>query len=199
MMPASMTSKPPALMPADSAEARKSPETRVSRPISARRRPSGWPSRAPESPSTRTAASPRSSASLAVRSRFASPRTPSVPNILGIVTSSFRKAARGRSFVYRAPSYSSAGRPPPRHRDAAPFHRIWRRRDIWRVAHSRPRPRIGITTSFRAARASGGRRQRGCRSAGSDVSGGIRSDDCGEEVRGDREYGAGAGCGGVTG
>ena len=42
-MPASITSKPPADMPADSAAARKSPETRVSRPTSARRRPSNSP------------------------------------------------------------------------------------------------------------------------------------------------------------
>mgnify|MGYP007007064719 CR=1 FL=1 len=40
IMPASITSNPPADMPADSAAARKSPETRVSRPTSARRRPS---------------------------------------------------------------------------------------------------------------------------------------------------------------
>ena len=84
-MPASITSKPPADMPADSAEARKSPETRVSRPTSARRRPSGWSSCVPASPSTRTAASPRSSASRAVKSLLASPRTPSVPNMFGIM------------------------------------------------------------------------------------------------------------------
>ncbi len=87
MIPASMTSKPPALMPAASALERKSPETRVSRPISARRRPVGCSGRALSLPSTRTAASPRSSASWAVRSRLASPRTPSVPNIRGISSS----------------------------------------------------------------------------------------------------------------
>ena len=81
MIPASITSNPPALMPAARACERKSPETRVSRPISARCR---FVSRPPSSPSTRTAASPKSKANWAVRSRLASPRTPSVPNIRGI-------------------------------------------------------------------------------------------------------------------
>ena len=83
IMPASITSNPPADMPADSAAARKSPETRVSRPTSARRRPSNS-LLSPSSPSTRTAASPKSNASCAVKALFANPRTPSVPNIRGM-------------------------------------------------------------------------------------------------------------------
>ena len=83
IIPASITSNPPADMPADSAAARKSPETRVSRPTSARRRPSNS-LLSPSSPSTRTAASPKSNASCAVKALFANPRTPSVPNIRGM-------------------------------------------------------------------------------------------------------------------
>ena len=104
MMPASITSKPPADMPAHSADARKSPDTRVSRPISARRRPSGRPSLTALLPSTRTAASPRSSARRAVKSLFANPRTPSVPNNLGIICDSFASTASAVSSTYRAPS-----------------------------------------------------------------------------------------------
>ena len=98
MMPASITSKPPADMPADNAAARKSPETRVSRPTSARRRLSN--SLRSSSPSTRTAASPKSSASCAVKSLFANPRTPSVPNIRGMSLKS-SLSANDISVTYR--------------------------------------------------------------------------------------------------
>ncbi len=70
------TSTPALARPAATAAERNSPETRGSRPTTARGR---CPSNVPEVPSTCAAATPRSSASSAVTSRLARPRTPSVP------------------------------------------------------------------------------------------------------------------------
>src|SRR4051812_27270239 len=74
--PASSTSTPALARPATTAAARNSPEARGSRPTIARGR---CPAKTPTSPSTWAAATARSRASSAVTSRFAVPRTPSVP------------------------------------------------------------------------------------------------------------------------
>ena len=74
--PASTTSTPALASPATTAAVRNSPDARGSRPTTATGR---CPSKAPTSPSTCAAATDRSRASSAVRSRLARPRTPSVP------------------------------------------------------------------------------------------------------------------------
>src|SRR5215210_2411830 len=73
---ASMTSTPALARPAMTAAERNSPDARGSRPTTAVGR---WPAKAPASPRTWAAATDRSSASSAVRSPLARPRTPSVP------------------------------------------------------------------------------------------------------------------------
>src|SRR5688572_24766161 len=75
---ASITSTPALARPAITAAARNSPDARGSRPTTAVGR---CPWNAPASPRTCAAATDRSSASSAVRSRFATPRTPSVPKM----------------------------------------------------------------------------------------------------------------------
>src|SRR6187431_1544265 len=75
--PTSRTSIPADARPAATAALRNWPEMRVSRPITARGR---WPENSPRSARTWAAATARSTASSAVMSRFATPRTPSVPN-----------------------------------------------------------------------------------------------------------------------
>src|SRR6478735_9402114 len=74
--PASRTSMPAEARPATVAAARNSPDARGSLPTTATGR---WPLKAPTSASTCAAATERSSASSAVMSLFATPRTPSVP------------------------------------------------------------------------------------------------------------------------
>ena len=81
--PMRVTSMPALARPAARAWSRNSPEMRVSRPMIAR---GLEPSARREPPNWRAAASPSCSARSAVMSTFASPRTPSVPNILGIVS-----------------------------------------------------------------------------------------------------------------
>src|SRR3954454_15750504 len=75
--PTSRTSTPALARPATTAAVRNSPEARGSRPTTASGR---WPAKAPVSARTCAAATDRSSASSAVTSRLATPRTPSVPN-----------------------------------------------------------------------------------------------------------------------
>src|ERR687896_1615758 len=79
--PSLSTSTPAPASPATTAASRNSPEARGSRPTTAigRPRPATLSEKAPTSPSTRAAATDRPSASGAVRSRLATPRTPSVP------------------------------------------------------------------------------------------------------------------------
>src|SRR6188474_334637 len=74
--PTSRTSMPADARPAATAALRNWPEMRVSRPITARGR---WPENSPRSARTCAAATARSTASSAVMSRLAKPRTPSVP------------------------------------------------------------------------------------------------------------------------
>ena len=81
--PIRVTSMPALARPAARAWSRNSPEIRVSRPMIAR---GLEPSARREPPNWRAAASPSCSARSAVMSTFANPRTPSVPNILGIVS-----------------------------------------------------------------------------------------------------------------
>src|SRR4051794_23367728 len=75
--PTSRTSTPALARPAMTAAVRNSPEALGSRPTTASGR---WPAKAPVSARTCAAATERSSASSAVTSRLATPRTPSVPN-----------------------------------------------------------------------------------------------------------------------
>src|SRR3954447_3088994 len=74
--PSCSTSTPADASPATTADSRNSPEMRVSLPTTATGR---WPSKTPASPRTCAAATERSSASSAVSSPLAMPRTPSVP------------------------------------------------------------------------------------------------------------------------
>src|SRR5690554_372997 len=74
--PTSRTSTPAEASPAATADDRNCPDTRVSRPITARGR---CPENSPRSARTAAAATARSTASSAVMSPFARPRTPSVP------------------------------------------------------------------------------------------------------------------------
>src|SRR5690606_9516330 len=75
--PSRNTLTPALASPATTAASRNSPEARGSRPTTA---DGWWPPKAPLSPSTWAAATERSSASSAVSSSLARPRTPSVPN-----------------------------------------------------------------------------------------------------------------------
>src|SRR5579875_3878974 len=75
------TSTPALAKPATTAASRNSPEARGSRPTTASGR---WPSNTPAWARTCAAATARSRASSAVRSRFAMPRTPSVPKSRGV-------------------------------------------------------------------------------------------------------------------
>src|SRR5690554_5602061 len=74
--PTSSTSTPAEASPAATADDRNCPDTRVSRPMMARGR---CPENSPRSARTAAAATARSTASSAVMSPFARPRTPSVP------------------------------------------------------------------------------------------------------------------------
>src|SRR5688500_1877816 len=76
--PRRWTSTPAEASPATTAASRNSPDARGSRATTAVGR---WSANAPASPSTWAAATDRSSASSAVRSRLARPRTPSVPKM----------------------------------------------------------------------------------------------------------------------
>ena len=67
--PRVVTCAPSAARPATSAASSSGPDSRVSRPTTNR-----------SAPSTRAAARPSASTTSGVRSRFATPRTPSVPN-----------------------------------------------------------------------------------------------------------------------
>src|SRR5690606_28131506 len=89
MTPASSTSTPELANPAATAAEMNSPEIRGSRAMTAtgRRPEARRPSATLPSPSTTAADCARPSASSTVRSRFARPRTPSVPNSRAIPSS----------------------------------------------------------------------------------------------------------------
>src|SRR6266566_6188635 len=82
MTPSLSTSTPLPARPATTAASRNSPDARGSRPTTAagRRPASAAAANSPAAPSTQAAADARSIARRAVRSRPATPRTPSVPN-----------------------------------------------------------------------------------------------------------------------
>src|SRR5690625_5005591 len=86
-IPASSTSTPAPARPALTAAERKSPEGRVSRATIARGRE---PPKAPKVPRTWAAPTDSSTASSAVMSPFARPRTPSVPNSRAMAAGSSR-------------------------------------------------------------------------------------------------------------
>src|SRR5688572_18270545 len=90
--PRRWTSTPAEARPATTAASRNSPDARGSRATTAVGR---WSANAPASPRTCAAATDRSSASSAVRSRFASPRTPSVPKMRPTVRSGSALALLG--------------------------------------------------------------------------------------------------------
>src|SRR6478609_6493935 len=121
--PASRTSMPAEARPATVAAARNSPDARGSRPTTATGR---WPLKAPTSASTCAAATERSSASSAVMSLFATPRTPSVPKSRATRVLPSRGGAAGavadvlarqyRPAMHDEPAWGPGGRADPRAR-----------------------------------------------------------------------------------